>query len=159
VSDSQAPRKTALPTHCQFVSQIGTSVINGSRVVSQYSHCSPVRQGKNVCHVVSVSPIAGFVSVKLQDGFVPRSGALPTTVGRRTLAPLPAAPVEDISSHYTWEGSKTHNERTHPGAYRDFDDEFIASNFVSQGWRREKGFDHIDPVIMKLSNRTLPRPK
>jgi hypothetical protein len=164
--DGQSAHKTALPTHKQYVSQIGFSMIGGARTVSQYSHCSPPLQGRNVSHIVAVSPVSGFVAVRLQDGFIPKSGALPTTTGRSSASAVDFASLDAderavIASQYTWEGknsaSGNTNDRAHPQAYRDFDEQFIASNFVAQGWRKDRGFEHIDPVIMKLASRTVTR--
>lgn len=167
---NQAGRVTASPTYMQYVSSIASSVINnasGTRVVSQYSQCTPAGRGHGNYHIVAVSPFSGFVGVKLQPGFVPLGGALPSTTGRAIssaaidMNTVEKDDAEAIASQYTWEGKSTAaaaaanviNDRVHPEAYRAFDGAFLRDNFVSQGWQKDMARESFDTVIMKVPSR------
>jgi hypothetical protein len=143
----QAPRVTARPDYVQWISSIDTSrsgTGNEARnTVSQYIQCAPVDGAVQPYHFVSAGPSEGFAVVKVEKGFQPVSGALPTTTGRikaRTeVEKQPWDPDEAarISSQCTWEGKGPNvaiNDRLHPGAFRAFDDAFVAKNFEQQGW-------------------------
>ena len=174
MDDNQAVRVTALPTHQQYVSSLAFSDIRGNRVATQFNQCSPATVSATVrdkFHFVSVSPFQGLVGVRLPGGYSPALGALPTTTGRAMDASevvkraVDADDVDAIASQYTWEGkpqiasggrsldAKSINDRLHPEAYREFDDAFLETNFVAQGWKKESGVEPFDAVIMKVAAR------
>lgn len=145
----QAARVTACPSHTQWISTIEASRTNGTggprHTVSQYIQCSPADGNYQPYHFVSMGPSAGYAAVKLQAGFQPVSGALPSTTGRikgrSQVERHPWDPDEAsrISAQCTWEGkgpTAPINDRLHPVAYREFDDTFLAKNFEQQGWTK-----------------------
>lgn len=162
-NDSQTGHVTALPTHAQYVSSLAFSNVRGTRVVTQYNQCAPApfSSVRGTLHVVAVSPFAGFVGIRMREGFVPTLGALPTSTGRATVHTALRKETVDmddakaIGSQYTWEGKTqdSFNDRVHPEAYRAFDDTFIGSALVANGWARDAGYETFDPVIVKLATR------
>jgi len=146
-TSDQAPTVTACPTYTQWISCIEpsrTGAGNSVReTISQYIQCSSVDGTTQPYHFVSVGPSEGYAAVKLEPGFKPVAGALPTTTGRikaRGVVEKQAWDPEDaarVSSQCTWEGKGPNvaiNDRLHPGAFRPFDDAFVAKNFEQQGW-------------------------
>ncbi len=172
----QAPRATARPAHVQWISSIAHSRSGPPRnsvdTVSQYMQCSPAPVGEDAAllHFVSVSPSVGFAAVRIeQKGFLPPSGALPTTTGRaKTPDQTAKMPVDRdtmtrIASRYAWEGkaptltAATINDRLHPEAYRPFDNAFLARNFEQQGWRNmgNRPMEDWYTVVLKSSARKV----
>jgi hypothetical protein len=179
----QAPRVTANPTHTQWISTIEHSFSGPPaaqrRTVSQYIQCASVNSMINQFHFVSAGPSQGYTLVKLPKGFQPVAGALPTTTGRIKVPPLSAfglstskphgegrSAVEKepwdaeeaarVSAHCIWEGkgpSAPINDRLHPAAYREFDDQFLSKNFEQQGWVKEgkKSTEDWHMVALKIS--------
>jgi len=146
----QAPRVTANPTYVQWISSIEPSrsavVAEGPRQsISQYIQCASADGNHQVYHFVSMGPTQGYAAIKLQTGFKPVSGALPTTTGRikgRALVekqPWDQDEAARVTSQCTWEGKGPNaaiNDRLHPAAFREFDDGFVAKNFEQQGWQK-----------------------
>jgi len=173
-TDDQAPHLIAqtkfAPAIEQYISSIDIQY-GGRRgpVVAQYSQCTPVDLCRNNVCLVAVSPFRGFVGVKLDDGFAPTKGALPTTTGRKVHSTnldfqngISEEDFEDIANQYTWDGKpeklskKDIHDKIHPGAYRGFSDEFVENNFLSQGTVK-RNIDNYIPVIAKISV-SKPRP-
>lgn len=145
----QAARVTACPTHVQWISSIETSRSGTGdkqrHTVSQYIQCSAADGNSQAYHFVSLGPSEGYAAVKLQVGFRPVAGALPTTTGRvkaRTQVEKQRWDPEDatrVAAQCTWEGKGPGgaiNDRLHSAAFRAFDDTFVAKNFEQQGWAK-----------------------
>jgi hypothetical protein len=169
-TEDQARRVTARPLYRQWLSGISSSVTGTGgqavRTVTQYSQCAPVGviNSTQDYHLVAASPFAGFVGVRLQQGFRPLKGALPCNTGRKVPAaqaekmPLDKEQADRIRAMYTWEGKGATapiNDRLHPEAYRAFDDAFVEANFERQGWRKvgKSPVEDLDPVIVKIAAR------
>jgi hypothetical protein len=141
---------TANPSHIQWISSIETSRSGppeGPRqaTISQYIQCAPADGNHQAYHFISMGPSQGYAAVRLQAGFKPVAGALPTTTGRvkgRSLIdkqPWDPEEAARIASQCTWEGkgpTAPINDRLHPAAFREFDDAFVEKNFVEQGWAK-----------------------
>lgn len=155
----------AEPEHVHAITTIEPLIQGGKERVAVYNGVSPSYQCGEKCFTY-VSPYDGIVKFNMNGRGV--GLAMPVVTGRRSADThtLNAEDAEDEimrraqQSSIIWEQSAKHaaHPDLHPEGHYQIDKPFLRS-MQQSGWNREDEREHMIPVLLKISNPALRRPR